>query len=59
MLHVTKTKTVRKWELNTTDNFMNLRTEDFFVGQCNNIYIICVQYYQKYIQQDMYNAFKR
>ena len=40
MLHVTKTKTVRKWELNTTDNFMNLRTEDFFVGKCNNIYII-------------------
>ena len=29
-------KTVGKWELNTCDNFMNLRA-DFFVGRCNNV----------------------
>ena len=40
VLHVTNTKTVRKWELNTSDEFMNLRAEDFFVGQCNNVYTI-------------------
>ena len=34
VLHVTKTKTVRKWELNTSNNFMNLRAEDAFVGRC-------------------------
>ena len=32
VLNVAKTKTIRKWELNTSDNFMNLRAEDFFVG---------------------------
>ena len=40
VLHVTKTKTVRKWELNTSQEFMNLRAEDFFVGQCINVYKI-------------------
>ena len=34
---MTKTKYVRKWELNTSDNFTNLRSEDLFVGKCNNI----------------------
>ena len=56
---MTKTKYVRKWELNTSDNFTNLRSEDLFVGKCNNIYIIRVKHYQKYIQKDMYNVFKR
>ena len=37
--HVAKTKTIRRWELNTSDNFMNLRAENFFVGRCrSNIY---------------------
>ena len=39
VLHVAKTKTIRRWELNTSDICMNLRAEDFFVGRCrNNIY---------------------
>ena len=39
VLHVTKTKNVRKLELNTSDNFMSLRTGDFFACRCsNNIY---------------------
>ena len=34
-------------------------TEDFFVGRClNNIYH-GVKYYQKYVQENMYNVFKR
>ena len=40
VLHVTKTKTVRKWKSNTSDNSMNLRAEDFFVERCKNIYTI-------------------
>ena len=35
VLLVAKTKTVRKWELNTSDNFMNFKAEDFFVSQCH------------------------
>ena len=31
VLHVAKTKAIRRWELNTSDNVMNLK-EDFFVG---------------------------
>ena len=31
-LHMVKTRTTRKWELNTGDNFVNLGIEDFFVG---------------------------
>ena len=38
---VTKTKTIRKWELNTSNGFMNLRTEDLFVGGYrSNIYTL-------------------
>ena len=36
VLHVVKTRTIRKWELNTCHNFANLRTEDFFVGRCRS-----------------------
>ena len=58
VLHVAKTKTIRKWELNTSHNFMNLKTEDFFVGRCHrNKYAMWKKYYQKiYIQEEMYNA---
>ena len=33
VLHVVKTRTIRKWQLNTYDNFVNLRTKDFSVGR--------------------------
>ena len=33
VLHVVKTRTISKWQLNTYDNFVNLRTEDFCVGR--------------------------
>ena len=36
VLHVTKTKTITKWELNTSDDFMNLRTNYLFVGACRS-----------------------
>ena len=36
VLHVVKTKPIRRLELNTSDNFMNLRADDFFVGRCHN-----------------------
>ena len=59
MLHVTKTKTVRKCELNISGNFMKLRVEVLFVGRCsNNIYTMWVKHYQKYIQEDKNNVFK-
>ena len=35
-VHVVKTSTIRKWELNTCNNFANRRTEDFFVGRCRS-----------------------
>ena len=57
MFNVTKIKTNRKWELNTCDLFMNLRTEDFFMGRYDsNIYPLWIKYYQKYIQEDMYSV---
>ena len=41
VLHVVKTKTIQKWELNTCNNFVNLRTEGFFVGRSrSNIYLM-------------------
>ena len=47
VLHATKTKTIRKWELNTNDDFINLTTEDFFwahvVVSYIYIYIYCEQ----------------
>ena len=55
---MTKTKTITRWELNASDNFLNLRAKDFFVGRCrNNIYN--VNKISKYVQEDMYNVFKR
>ena len=33
VLHVVKTRDVRKWELNTCDKFVNLRAEVLFVGR--------------------------
>ena len=36
VLHEIKRRTIRKWELNTCDNFLNFRTEDFFVGRCRS-----------------------
>ena len=36
ILHVVKERTIRKWELNTCGNFVNLRTEDFFVDRCRS-----------------------
>ena len=54
VFHVIKKKTIRKWELNTSDLFMNLRTESFFVGRCrSNIYTLWIKYYQKYTQDDI------
>ena len=39
VLHVVKTRTIRKWELNTCVNFVNLTAKDLFVGRCrSNIY---------------------
>ena len=39
---------------------MGIKAEYFFVGRCrNNIYTMLINYYQKYIQKDMYNVFKR
>ena len=29
-LHVAKAKTIRRWKLNTSDNFMNLKVGDFW-----------------------------
>ena len=47
VLHVTKTQTIRKWELDISDDFINLRTEDFFVGRCrSNIYTLWIKYYK-------------
>ena len=43
VLHVTKRKTVRKWELNelnASDNFANLKAKVLFLGRFNNIYTI-------------------
>ena len=34
--YVVKTSTIRKRELNTFDNFLNLRTENLFVDRCEN-----------------------
>ena len=34
VLHVNKIKTVRKWELNTSDNFMSLMRRVFSLGLC-------------------------
>ena len=46
LLIVVKRKTVRKWELITCRNFVNLRTEDFLVDQsCSKIYRMW-KYYQ-------------
>ena len=36
ILNMIKRKTIRKWELNTSINFVKLRAEDFFVDQCLN-----------------------
>ena len=33
VLHMVKTRTIRKWKLNTCDNFVNLGTKNFFVGR--------------------------
>ena len=33
VLHVVKTRTISKWQLNTYNNFVNLQTEDFSVGR--------------------------
>ena len=43
VLHVAKTKTIRRWELNTSDNLMNLRPEDFLWGDVVITYIRCEQ----------------
>ena len=32
LLYVVKTVTITKWELNTCNDFMNFRLDDFFVG---------------------------
>ena len=41
ILSVAKTTTIRKWELNTCRNFVNLRAGDSFVDQCRRkIYTI-------------------
>ena len=38
---MTKAKTIKKWELDTSDGFMNLRTEDLFLGGCrSNVYTL-------------------
>ena len=46
ILHVVKRRTIRKWELNTCGNFVNLRTEKYIVvkyiqreSSIKNIYI--------------------
>ena len=54
VLHGAKTKTIKRWVLNTSDIFMNLRAENFFVG---HIYTMQIKYNKKYIHEDMYNAF--
>ena len=60
VLHVARTKTIKKWGLNTSENFMNLRADDFFAERCgNNIHTMRIKYYQKYIHGNMYNVFKR
>ena len=39
VLHVVKTRTIRKLDLNICDKFVNLKTENFFVSLCfGNIY---------------------
>ena len=54
VLHATKTKTIRKWELNTNDDFINLRTEDFFWGHVIVSYIYTAnKILSKYIEKDM------
>ena len=46
---MTKTKTITRWELNASDNFLNLRAKDFFVGRCrNNIFIMRIKYQNMY-----------
>ena len=32
VLHMVKARTIKKWQLNTCDNFVNLGAQDFFVG---------------------------
>ena len=36
VLHVVKTRSIRKWELNVCNNFVNLRTEDLIVSRCRS-----------------------
>ena len=45
-----KTRTIRKWELNTCDNFVNLGAEDFFVGRRRSKIYTMWKFCQKYIQ---------
>ena len=54
MLHVARTKAIKKWGFNTSENFMNLRADDFFVERCgNNIHTMRRKYYQKNIYMTM------
>ena len=45
-LNVVKRRTIIIWELNTCRNFVNLRTEDFFVDRCRSKIYTMWKYYQ-------------
>ena len=56
ILSVAKTTTIRKWELNTCRNFVNLRTGDSFVDRCRRKIYTIWKYHQN-IQQNIYNEY--
>lgn len=50
-----ETSNIRKQELSTCGNFMNLRTENYLMELSSSKIYTKKKYYQKYIQCNVYN----